>query len=131
MSWGAIMLNLPKGAKLEALPNDFQVAPIGNSEDIYAVLRELLPQQEHRLGQTSYCDETCYVELNYKKEGVIDSIGVRSNAGQNALAVMKAVCEAMDLTLIDYQSGEIADFDEITQEGMDTYHQWSNRVLQP
>lgn len=64
MSWGAIILNLPKGTKLEELPKDFQPPPIGNADDVYAALSVLFPEHEHQLGQTRYSDETsqerCY-----------------------------------------------------------------------
>lgn len=129
MAWGAIILNLPKGTKLEELPKDFQPPPIGNADDVYAALSVLFPEHEHQLGQTRYSDETCYVEFTYEKQGVVESIGVRSNAGQNAMAVMRAVCEAMKLTMVDYQSCQIANFDEATQENMEEYLAWSKRAL--
>jgi hypothetical protein len=129
MAWGAILLKLPNVVRLEDLPHDYQPSAIGTPEEIHAVLKGLFPDHEHTVGTTSYYDETCYVEFNYQNDGIIDSIGIRSNAGPTALTVMKAVCDVLDVTMIDNQSGQIADFAEVTQENMEEYRAWVKRVI--
>lgn len=129
MAWSGLMFKLPADAKLEDLPNDYQLPLIGSSEEVYIQLTRLFPKSKHKLGQTDYCDETSYLELRYDKDSMVDSISVRSNAGPTAMLAMRAVCEGMGLTLFDNQSGKAADFGTETQEGMNKYREWISRVM--
>ena len=127
MAWSAILFKLPEGATLEDVPNDYRPHKIGTSEEIYEAFQSLFPCHSHKLGQTRYVDETCYVEFNYQDDGMADSIGIRSDAGPAALSVMKAVCISFGLSLFDYQAGELVDLESDNQDFAADYREWINR----
>lgn len=129
MSWGASLLKLPADTKLEDLPSNYQTATIGTPEHI-AVLTALFPHQQHHTGQTTCSNEIFWVEFLYDTSDFVPSIEVRSKAQAGALNAMKIVCDALKLTMVDHQCGEIVDFSTETGDKMNKYRAWSQGALQ-
>lgn len=136
MSWDAILMGLPKGLSMDELsksyPADWKPPAIGSSGDVLAQFQRLFPGLDHLEGQTCVTSDDFWIEFNYrvdKVSGCIDSIGIRSNAGPGAMAVMQRVSEAFDVRMVDCQSGQFADFSDSTNDSMRQFTDWRDRVL--
>jgi hypothetical protein len=134
MSWGALMMRLPKDLSMadlpRVLPADWRPPAIDSADEVRARFEELFPGQIHRDGQTCLEGEEFWIELNYRvdrKSGLVESIGVRSNAGAGAMALLKRACDAFDTRLVDCQSGEFADFSDGTMASMRQFSEWRDR----
>jgi hypothetical protein len=132
MAWGAGLFRLPTGVtRTDDLPQDYVPPVIGTTEEICNTLRSLFPEHTHELGETDYWDGCSNIQLHYDYQhtGVVDSIGVRSNGGETTFDVLKAICSALGLTVIDYQTGEIAQFDDETRDSLAGFQSYKKRVL--
>ena len=134
MTWDASLMRLPKGMTLsemaEKYGNDFRLSPIGSTADVGNTLMSLFPDAKHVDGQTVLHEGYAYVQFNYSDRSAgeaIQSIHVVSNGDKDSIAVIKMVCDRLDLCMVDHQSGEIADFDKEPQRSMEvSVHQNHN-----
>jgi hypothetical protein len=132
MSWGAILLRLPPHVTLDELPDDWQPPSFGAVADIRRQFERAFPGQHHADGQSCVEGETFWIEFNYRSEksgGEVESIGIRSNAGPGAMAVMQRACDVLGLRMVDCQTGQLADFSSETQASIDGFCAWRDRVL--
>lgn len=132
MAWDGIMLRLPVGVPLSELPNDFQTPTIGALDDVKSLLKGAIPDGNYNPTQLVIVGSEFWCEFNFRldaKGAMVEHVGVRSNVGAGALAAMKRVCEVLDLTLIDCQTGEIADFAERTLDSVKEFAEWRDRAI--
>lgn len=133
MSWDGLIFRAPANVSLRNMPSDFQMQPLGTTNEIGDVLRRLLPDQSHHHGQCCVEGEDFWLELNFsdRKEDIHTSIGVRSNAGLGVLLVLRRVCDTFGARLVDCQTGEFADLETTTQANMKSFADWRDRNLSP
>lgn len=134
MSWDGLIFRAPAGISLHNMPADFQMQPLGTTEEIGDVLRKLFPDQSHHHGQCCVEGDDFWLELNFSDQKEPDgqtSIGVRSNAGLGVLPVLRRVCEAFNARLVDCQTSDFADLETSTQASMRSFAEWRDRNLPP
>lgn len=127
-----MIIRVPDVDSVNDLPADYQLPPLGTTEEIGAVLRRVLPHGNHHWGQCSLVGEDFWLELNfgYPKEQVVRThIGVRCNAGLGVMPILKFVCDAFTARLFDNQSGDLADLSKDTQSSMQQFADWRDRNL--
>lgn len=132
MAWGGLIFRAPDGVRIVDLPNDFQLEPLGSDEEIRTKLAETFPDQRHTAGRSCIEGDDFRVELNYadaEDQGPRTCIGVRSNAGDGALLVLKRVCEAFGARLYDNQTGDFADLELETRDSMKAFREFRDRNL--
>lgn len=132
MSWDGLIVRAPEAGSVNDLPNDFQLPPLGTTDQIGNMLRELFPEQTHHHGQCCVEGEDFWVELNFRDRSDADtrtSIGVRCNAGDGALAILAQVCSAFDARLFDNQTGDFADLDTDTRRSMQRFAKWRDGII--
>ena len=141
MAWGALLMRFPKGVELHEVPKDWKPPAIGTVEEVKGVFEGLFPDQRHILGQTCVDGEGFWIEFDYgtyvpderplrvESDEAIESIGIRSNVGTGAMAILKAACEKLDCRMLDCQTGELADFSEATDSSMKEFAEWRDRAL--
>lgn len=132
MSWDGIMLRVPVGVPLMDLPSDLKTSPIGSLKDVSDLLERAIPGCEHNDDGVVVDGKTFWIEFSYRLDGnsvLVDYLGVRSDAGPGAMPLMKRVCDLLDVSLFDCQTGEIADFDEHTEDSMNRFAEWRDRAI--
>lgn len=136
MTWGASLMRLPRGMTIaqiaEEYGNDWQLPSVGSVAEIGDALQSLFPDAKHHGDESVIQDGRVYVRFNYgdkKGTGSVESIGVVSNGDEDCIAVIQAVCERLDLRMVDHQSGEVADFDQEPQCSMEEYREFRERAL--
>lgn len=126
------MFRLPHGVPLAELPNDFKPPPIGTSKEVRTLLERAFPGCEHNVDQMLVDGKTFWIEFSYRpdpKSEMVEHVRVRSDAGSGAMLLMKQVCELLDVSLIDCQTTEIADFAEQTEDSMNRFSEWRDRAM--
>ena len=131
MAWNALLMKFLPNTKVEDLSSDFKPQPIGSFDFICEKFYKNFPLEnletyEHYI---NYSDETGYVEFSIEKTNKVESIGIRSNATVAMLKVMMKVCDIFEVSLLDFQTSEIVENEEMLKESMGKYRSWSNRVL--
>ena len=99
--------------------------------EIGNVLKSLFPDSEHLGDESTIETEYTYVRFNYRDrtgDGTVESIGVISNGDEDGIAVIKTVCERLDLRMVDHQSREIADFETEPRRSMEEYRAFCERT---
>ena len=136
MTWGASLMRLPKGMNIaeiaEEYGNDWQPPPVGSVAEIRDALKSLFPDAKHHGDESVIQEGYAYVQFSYgdrKGTGWVESIGVVSNGDEDGIAIIQAVCERLDLKMVDHQSGEIADFEQEPGRSMEEYRAFRDRAL--
>ena len=137
MTWGASLMRLPKSMTIaeiaEEYGNDWQEPPVGSVADIADAFKSLFPDAQHHGDESVIQEGYAYVQFNFldrQRTGSVESIGVVSNGDEDSIAIIQAVCERLDLRMVDHQSGEIADFEQEPQRSMKEYRAFCDRALQ-
>ena len=135
MTWGASLMRLPDGMTMseiaEKYGNDWTLPPIGSVTEIGDVMKSLFLDSKHLDGESTVESEYTYVQFNYRDRtgnGTVESIGVVSNGDEDGIAIIKTVCERLDLRMVDHQSGEIADFESEPQRSMEEFRAFRDRA---
>ena len=131
MAWGGLIFVTPPTATLDSLPPDYDMPTLGTSSEVHAALTRLFPTDNHTRGQSNIRTDTCWVELNYGTDDSVVSIGVRSNADESALAILKSVCDHFAARLFDNQSGDFSDLGAETASSMATFRNFRDRNVPP
>jgi hypothetical protein len=132
MAWGGLIFATPLHATLDSLPNDYAMPSLGSSSDVRAVLESLFPDNRHTDGQSTARGDGYWVELNYDPNNdSVDSIGVRTNADTEALAVLELVCNRFSARLYDNQTGDFADFGGSAASSLENFRNFRDRNLPP
>ena len=131
MAWGGLIFATPIGATLESLPSDYVMPSLGSSSDVQAAIVSLFPDDEHSRGRSNIRTASCWVELNYESNGSVDSLGVRSNAGETALPILQSVCNHFSARLYDNQTGDFTDFGGNASSSMADFRDFRDRNLPP
>jgi hypothetical protein len=135
MTWGASLMRLPDGMTMSEIAkkygDDYTLPLLGTVTEIGNVLKSLFPDSEHLGDESTIETEYTYVRFNYRDrtgDGTVESIGVISNGDEDGIAVIKTVCERLDLRMVDHQSGEIADFETEPRRSMEEYRAFCERT---
>ena len=131
MAWGGLIFRTPPDATLDSLPQDYSLPSLGSPSDVRHELETLLPDQTHTEGQSCIDGGGFWIELNYGSEPSIDSIGVRTNADENALTILQTACESLGARLFDNQTGDFADFSDATSSSMAAFRDFRDRNIPP
>lgn len=59
----------------------------------------------------------------------VSSVGFRSNAGIGCIPPLRALCEALDVRLLNIQTSEFAEFFGDTAQSMHNFSGWQNRTI--
>ena len=132
MSWDGLIFRAPADTPVNDLPADFQLSPLGTTDQISDILRELFPRADHYQGQCCMVGDDYWLELNFgypKDEDFRTAIGVRCNAGTAVIPVLQLVCEAFNVRLFDNQAGDFTDLSDDTQSSMAAFAAWRDRAL--
>ena len=127
MAWGGLIFLTPPGATLDSLPADYSLPSLGSTSDVRSTLETLLPAHKHIDGQTVIHGDAFWIELNYTPAESVDSIGVRTNADMEAMAVLKSVCHALAARLYDNQTGDFTDFADDMSSSMEQFRNFRDR----
>jgi len=126
------MLRLPNEVELADLPHDWKCPAIGTPAEVRQKFEKAFPGEQHEDCQTYVVGEMFWIEFNYRvdnKSGLVESIGVRSNAGVGAIDMMKRACEVLGLRMVDCQTMEIADFSDRSEASMEQFTAWRDRAI--
>jgi hypothetical protein len=141
MAWEAIMMRYPEGIGPSELPDEWKRPSIGTAEQVKAAFEEAFPGQRHEIGMTSVDGDGFWIKFGYgchikdgkiaevEKDDLVQAISIRSNAGPGAVAVLRLACENLGCRILDFQTGEFADFSEATESSMKKYTEWRDRML--
>ena len=131
MAWGGLIFVTPPNATLESLPSDYDMPSLGGSPEVRSALASLFPSDFHTQGQSNIRTDTCWIELNYNSDGSVVSIGVRSNADETALSILKTVCHHFSARLFDNQTGDFADFGTESISSLASFRDFRDRNAPP
>jgi hypothetical protein len=101
-------------------------------DEVADAFKSLFPDAEHHEDESVIQDGHVYVRFNYrdrKGTGSVESIGVVSNDDEDCIAIIQAVCQRLDVRMVDHQSGEIADFEQEPQRSMEQYRAFRDRAI--
>ena len=141
MAWEAILMRYPEGVAASELPAEWQPPAIGTAEQLRETFEKAFPGHRHEMGATSVDGDGFWIKFDYGchlkdgkiakvgKDDLIDSIGIRSNAGPGAVAILRLASEKLGCRMLDYQSGEFGDFSEGTESSMKKYTEWRDQML--
>ena len=136
MTWGASLMRLPKGMNVsqiaEQYGNDWEVPTIGSVTEIGEALTSLFPDVQHHVDESVIQIAHGYVRFSFgdrKGTGTVESIGVVSNGDEDCIPIIRAVCDKLDLRMVDHQSGEVADFEQEPARSMKEYRAFRDRAL--
>ncbi|QDT59436.1 hypothetical protein SV7mr_19430 [Stieleria bergensis] len=136
MTWGASLMRLPKGMTISQIAEQYgdswQVPPIGSVTEIGEALTSIFPDAQHHADESVVQDGHAYLRFNYgnrKGIGTVDSIGVVSNGNEDCVPIIRAVCDKLDLRMVDHQSGEVVDFEQEPVRSVEEYRAFRDRAL--
>ncbi len=128
-------MRLPAGMTIHEIAteygNDWKPPSLGHTNEIAKALKEQFPHAQHLQNESVVETEFTYVRLNYSDRngnGVVESIGVTSNGDEDSIAIIKAVCDRLDLRMVDHQTGEIADFEKEPRKSLEEYRAFCDRA---
>lgn len=130
MSWGGSIIDLKGVTSFDELPSDYTLPSLGSREEVNARLCELLPELQITGEQLSLVTDSLSLEFTPLKVGDVEgisSIGVRSNGDDSLWGYLRIICEGFGTTLVDHQSGEIADLDDVSNSTLAEYRDFANR----
>ena len=113
------------------LPRDYELAPLGTTDEIGGVLRKLFPDAAHYDGDCCLEGDDFWLQLSFgypKEQHLRTAIGVRCNAGLGVLPILQQVCEAFEARLFDNQAGDFTDLSGQTASSMEAFSSWRDRV---
>lgn len=144
MGWGASLMRLPAGMTMDEIAaqhgDDWELPAIGTIAEIGEKLKSLFPDAwQHPDGQTTVELTNARVTFNYGDRQVngdqkvsepISSIGVEAMPTDESIDVIRAVCEQLDLRMVDHQNGQIADFEVDPKQSMKEYKAFRDRAIE-
>ncbi len=109
MSWDIFVLDLPADAEtIEAIPPDFVPRPLGPRSEIIAAICTVVPGAnftDPTWGQI--VTPTFVIEVNLGKNELVDSFALHVRGGEEAVACIAAMLDALGFRAFDAQVGDI------------------------
>ncbi len=128
MSWDGLIMKFPKDISINDLPENWKAPEISSIIEIMDIV-EKFPSIENKPGNALIEIDDTWIELMYDSESEINSINIRTNGTQYSMEIIKQLCQKLDADLFDVQIGEIADFENSTNESMSQFTKWCNKII--
>lgn len=113
MSWDLSILKTPPIERVEDLPDDFEPEVLGPREDIIEKIEKALPGvdfEDPSWGE--WANEESSIEFNIGDEEECDGVMLHVRGDGDPMDLVKAVVDAIGVTAIDHQSGELFTLEE-------------------
>jgi len=108
MSWDIFVQDLPRDAKTVAdIPDDFKPAVIGARSEIISMIKEVVPTANFSDPSWGLIDGNDWsIELNMGRAEECDGFAFHVRGGEDAVGVVAAILQHLDLRALDSQTGE-------------------------
>jgi hypothetical protein len=132
VSWDVLFQDLPTGVKsLDDIPDDFKPKPLGPREHVVDRLLAEVPGIDFSdASWGTFEGEGFSVEFNMGTGSVTKSVMLHVRGGDAALAVVRAVADALGVPAIDCSQGELIDLaSPEAAEGFRAWRAYRDHVL--
>ena len=108
MSWDIFVQDLPADAEtVDAIPADFVPRPLGSRADIIAAIRRVVPSANFTDPTWGQIEAPAFsIEVNLGHDDVVGSFALHVRGGDEAVACVAAILDALGVRAIDSSSGE-------------------------
>jgi hypothetical protein len=123
MSWDIFVQDLPRdAATVVDIPPHFEPSPIGKRADIIAKIKEIVPAADFSDPSWGVIEgESWSIEVNIGKSEICKGFALHVRGGDEAVAVVAAILDHLDLRALDGQTGE---FFTPGPEALDSFRRW-------
>jgi hypothetical protein len=130
MSWDIYVLDLPAEATtVEAIPPDFVPRPLGPRAGIIAAIRGVAPDADFTDPAWGRIDAPAFsIEVNLGGDELVDSFALHVRGGEEAVACVAAIVEALGVRAVDAGSGDFFNR-ETALESFRRWRSYRDRVL--
>jgi hypothetical protein len=131
MSWDIFVMDLPSDAQtIESIPEDFVPRPLGPRSDIIKAICIVVPYADFTDPSWGQIVAPEFViEVNLGHDEIVDSFAMHVHGGDEAVACVVAILDALGFRAVDASSGDSFNRDA----ALDSFHHWRsyrNRVVE-
>ncbi|GAK53816.1 hypothetical protein U14_05090 [Candidatus Moduliflexus flocculans] len=131
MSWDILFQDTPEHINsIEDLPEDFTPGKLCSRTYLEDMLLSLFPTiDNHDKSWMVLQEDSFSIEFNSGKDDPVESLMLHVHGEEDALHVIKKICDHTGWKALDCTSGDFIDFEQNPDQGFSTWREFKDDVL--